>query len=99
MEEALRTNQSSQKSMYRAPRGLRDRRESTRKAIAKEKVAEIAADFMTTFDHEQVGALETQEFRTTPVLAWLLFRTRLKVKSRMCSLSFCYRMGPSLCQR
>jgi hypothetical protein len=31
-------------------------------------VAEIAADFMTTFYHVQVGALETQEFRTTPVL-------------------------------
>jgi hypothetical protein len=28
-------------------------------AITKEKVAEIAADFMTTFYHEQVGALET----------------------------------------
>jgi hypothetical protein len=26
-------------------------------AITKEKVAEIAADFMTTFYHEQVGAL------------------------------------------
>ena len=36
-------------------------------AIAKEKVAEIAADFMTTFYHVQVGALETQDFRTTPV--------------------------------
>ena len=35
-------------------------------AIAKEKSAEIAADFMTTFYHVQVGALETQEFRTTP---------------------------------
>jgi hypothetical protein len=34
-------------------------------AITKEKVAEIAADFMTTFYHVQVGALETQEFQTT----------------------------------
>jgi hypothetical protein len=40
--------------------------------VTKEKVAEIAADFMTTFYHEQVGALETQEFRTTPVPFWLL---------------------------
>jgi hypothetical protein len=38
----------------------------------KEKVAEIAADFMTTFYHVQVGALETQEFRTTPVPFWLV---------------------------
>ena len=36
-------------------------------AVTKEKAAEIAADFMTTFYHAQVGALETQEFRTTPV--------------------------------
>ena len=36
-------------------------------AIIKEKGAEIAADFLTTFYHVQIGALETQEFRTTPV--------------------------------
>src|ERR1700721_4549406 len=41
-------------------------------AITKEKAAEIAADFMTTFYHEQVGALETQEFRKTPVPFWLV---------------------------
>jgi hypothetical protein len=41
-------------------------------AITKEKAAEIAADFMTTFYHLQVGALETQEFRTTPILFWLV---------------------------
>jgi hypothetical protein len=41
-------------------------------AVTKEKAAEIAADFMTTFYHEQVGALETQEFRTQPVLFWLV---------------------------
>jgi hypothetical protein len=35
-------------------------------AVTKEKAAEIAADFMTTFYHVQVGALERQEFRTTP---------------------------------
>jgi hypothetical protein len=38
----------------------------------KEKVAEIAADFMTTFYHIQIGALETQELRTTPVPFWLV---------------------------
>jgi hypothetical protein len=44
-------------------------------AETKEKAAEIAADFMTTFYHVQVGALETQEFRTTPsILADLLLR-------------------------
>jgi hypothetical protein len=34
--------------------------------------AEIAADFMTKFYHVQVGALETQEFRTSPVPFWLV---------------------------
>src|SRR5580692_5687863 len=41
-------------------------------AVTKEKAAEIAADFMTAFYHVQVGALETQEFRTTPVPFWLV---------------------------
>jgi hypothetical protein len=45
-------------------------------AITKEKAAEIAADFMTTFYHAQVGAFETQEFsdNSGPVLADQLFR-------------------------
>jgi hypothetical protein len=38
----------------------------------KEKVAEIAADFLTAFYGVQVGALETQELRTTPVPFWLV---------------------------
>jgi hypothetical protein len=41
-------------------------------AVPKEKAAEIAADFMTTFYHVQVGALETQEFRTQPVPFWIV---------------------------
>src|SRR5246127_4909894 len=41
-------------------------------AVTKEKAAEIAADFMTTFYHIQVGALETQEFRTTLAPFWLI---------------------------
>ena len=41
-------------------------------AVTKEKAAEIAADFMTTFYHVQVGALETQKFRTTPLPFWLI---------------------------
>src|ERR1700692_2727971 len=38
----------------------------------KEKGAEIAADLMTTFYHVQIGALETQKFRTPPVPYWLV---------------------------
>jgi hypothetical protein len=41
-------------------------------AVTKEKMSEIAADFMTTFYHVQIGALETQEFRTQPVPFWLI---------------------------
>ena len=41
-------------------------------AVTKEKAAEIAADFMTTFYHVQVGALETHKFRTSPVPFWLV---------------------------
>ena len=37
------------------------------KALTREKGAEIAAKFMTTFYHVQIGALETREFQTTPV--------------------------------
>jgi hypothetical protein len=36
-------------------------------AVTKEKVAEIAADFITTFYHVEVGALETRAFRTKPI--------------------------------
>ena len=45
-------------------------------AVTKEKAAEIAADFMTTFYHVQVGAPETQEFRTMPVPFWPTNRAR-----------------------
>jgi hypothetical protein len=41
-------------------------------AITKEKAAEIAADFMTTFTTSKIGALETQEFRTAPAPSWLI---------------------------
>ena len=41
-------------------------------AVTKDKAAEIAADFMTTFYHVQVGTLESQEFRETPVPFWLI---------------------------
>jgi hypothetical protein len=41
-------------------------------AVTKEKAAEIAADFTTTFYHVQIGVLETQEFRTTSVPFWLV---------------------------
>jgi hypothetical protein len=32
----------------------------------------LLRDFMTSFYHVQVGALETQEFRTTPIPFWLV---------------------------
>ena len=52
-------------------------------AVTKEKAAEIAADFMTTFYHVQVGALETQEFRTSPIPFWLIsFSDTIKVPLR-----------------
>jgi hypothetical protein len=42
------------------------------KTVTKEKAAEIAADFMTSFYGVQVGALESQEFRTQPEPFWLV---------------------------
>ena len=42
------------------------------KTVSKAKAAESAADFVTTFYHAQIGALETQEFRTQPVPFWLV---------------------------
>jgi hypothetical protein len=42
------------------------------KTATKERVAEIAADFMTTFYGVQIGALETQEFRQEPMPFWLV---------------------------
>jgi hypothetical protein len=38
------------------------------KTVTKDQVAEIAADFMTSFYGIQVGALETREFRQEPIL-------------------------------
>ena len=69
-------------------------------AVTKEKAAEIAADFMTTFYHVQIGALETQEFRTTPVPFWLISFSdaRLKDQLKICISSSCYRTGRLLCQ-
>jgi hypothetical protein len=65
------------------------------KTVSKEKAAEIAADFVTAFYHAQIGALETQEFRTTPVpFGSSAFRTRLKPQSSICFSSYCCRMGP-----
>src|ERR1700755_1297406 len=42
------------------------------KTITDEKAAEIGADFVTTFYHVQIGPLETQEFKTSPVPFWLI---------------------------
>jgi hypothetical protein len=41
-------------------------------SVTKERAAEVAAEFMTTFYGIQVGALETQEFRAEPTPFWLV---------------------------
>jgi len=45
--------------------------EEVSKTMTEAKAAEIAADLMTMFNHNQIGALEAQRFRTTPVPFWL----------------------------
>src|SRR6202790_2968923 len=69
-------------------------------AVTKEKAAEIATDFMTTFYHVQVGALETQEFRTQPVPFWLLCFSDA-VKGPIKNMFFVVLLpdGTVLCQR
>ena len=55
-------------------------RQSLPQTVTKEKVAEIAADFMTTYYGVQVGALETQELRQQPtVLARVLLGHRQRI--------------------
>jgi hypothetical protein len=44
---------------------------NTPRTVGEEKAAEIAADWVTSFYHVQVGALETQEFRARPIAHWL----------------------------
>jgi hypothetical protein len=46
--------------------------QSAASTVTKEKIAEIAADFMTSFYGVQVGALETQELREQPIPFWLV---------------------------
>ncbi len=46
--------------------------QSAPKTVSEEKAAEIAADWVTTFYHVQVGAIESQEFRKTPIPHWLV---------------------------
>jgi hypothetical protein len=53
------------------PTSLETDEQNVHKTVTQEKAAEIAADFVTTFYHVQVGALESQEFRATPVPHWL----------------------------
>jgi hypothetical protein len=53
---------------------------SVLQTVTKEKVVEIAADFMTTYYGVQVGALETQELRQQPtVLARVLLGHRQRI--------------------
>jgi len=49
----------------------------------------IAADFMTTFYHVQVGALENQEFRTTPAPFWLVCFFGQQQKTKIQSIKRC----------
>ena len=44
--------------------------QSASKTVSEEKAAEIAADWVTIFYHVQVGAIESQEFRTMPIPHW-----------------------------
>jgi hypothetical protein len=65
--------------------------------VAKEKVAEIAADFMTVFYHIQIGSLETQEFRQPRFHSGSYhFRRRPKGQRSKCTLLSCCLMGRSL---
>jgi len=41
--------------------------QSAPKTVSDQKAAEIAADWVTSFYHVQVGAIESQEFRTRPI--------------------------------
>jgi hypothetical protein len=69
-------------------------------AVTKEKAAEIAADFMTTFYDVQVGALEAQEFREEPTPFWLIcFSDAIKGRCAKCSSWSCFRMGRLLRRR
>ena len=69
------------------------------KTVSKERAAEIAADFVTTFYHAQIGALETQEFRTQPVpFCSFPSQTRPKDRCDKCFSSFCCQMGRLLSQ-
>jgi hypothetical protein len=74
-----RDRQTHRKSVFRVDRGtasdlyvFKAGEQNSPNAVTKEKAAEIGPDFMATFYHLQVGALETQEFRTQPVPFWLV---------------------------
>ena len=44
---------------------------SAPRIVSEEKAAEIEADWVTSFYHVEVGALETQEFRARLIAHWL----------------------------
>jgi hypothetical protein len=39
--------------------------------VTQEKAAEIPVNWVSVFYHVQVGAIETQEFKTSPIPHWL----------------------------
>ena|SRR5271165_2811878 len=45
--------------------------QSTPKTVSEEKAAEIAADWVASFYHVQIGTIESQEFRARPIPHWL----------------------------
>jgi hypothetical protein len=49
--------------------------QSVGKTVDKEKAEEIAMDWMQVFYGEQVGTIESQELKTTPVPHWLFRMT------------------------
>jgi hypothetical protein len=62
--------------------------------VTQEKAAEIAVNWVTVFYHVQVGAIETQEFKTSPIPHWLFrFRTRSPDRSNACFSLSCSPTG------
>src|ERR1700732_4939854 len=68
-------------------------------AVTKEKAAEIATDFMTTFIASRSEHWKRRNFGERPFrFGWCAFRRRSRDPCDKCSLSFCCRMGRLLCR-
>ena len=62
--------------------------QSASKTISEQKAAEISADWVTTFYHVQVGAIESQEFRTVPIPHWRFCFSDTITQTNGCFLPF-----------